>query len=266
MIIVQLLLLLFLVSQEEPEVEVYQVEYSGYVEIWARNPHIYPVTIELTAELENLNTDKLIPLTEVISANGNQKLVRLDPKDRTKAWNFDTRFAAYKGDVFARHEDDFAYQFPYRIGSSHYISQAYHGDFSHQGNIAYSIDFTMQEGTNVYAARDGIVIEVVQRFDEGDDDPSYVDKANFVTILHEDGTMADYSHLQYNGARVSVGDKVKMGQFLGFSGATGFVTGPHLHFGVKRTVIGGKYETIPTIFATPNGPVTPEEGRSYTAY
>ncbi len=124
----------------------------------------------------------------------------------------------------------------------------------------------MPEGTQIYAARGGVVIEVEQRFDEGGDTDLYLDKANFVTVLHADGTMADYSHLQYNGARVSVGDELRVGQFLGLSGATGFVTGPHLHFSVKRTVLGGKYETIPVKFATLNGPVTPQEGRSYAAY
>ena len=190
----------------------------------------------------------------------------MDPINKNRRWNFDTRFATYKGDVYAQHQDDFAYQFPYRIGSRHEVSQAYHGDFSHFGSAAYSVDFVMEEGTQIYAARNGVVIEVEQRFNEGGATRSFLEKANYVTILHDDGTMADYSHLRYNGARVSVGDKVRVGQFLGFSGATGFVTGPHLHFSVKKTVIGGKYQTIPIKFATANGPVTPEKGQSYTAY
>lgn len=266
MTFVSILWMLVLNLQEVPQIEVYQVEKPGYVEIWARNPHVYPVTIELTAELENLSSDKLIPHTDVLSPESNSKLVRLDPINDSSAWNFDTRFVTYKGDVFAQHQDDYAYQFPYRIGSSHLVSQAYHGDFSHSGSAAYSIDFAMPEGTQIYAARAGVVIEVVQRFNDGGNDKSFIDKANFVTILHADGTMADYSHLRLNGARVAKGDEVKVGQFLGFSGATGFVTGPHLHIGIKKTVLGGKYETIQVKFATINGPVTPTEGMSYTAY
>lgn len=252
--------------QEAPSIEVYQVERNGYVEIWARNPHIYPVTIELSAELENLSSDKSIPMTDVLKPKSNRKLVRLDPISPRDAWNFDTRFATYKGDVFAIHQDNFAYQFPYRRGSSHYVSQAFLGEFSHYGSAAYSVDFTMPVGTHVYAARDGVVIDVEQRYDEGGDSDEFFDKANYVTILHLDGTMADYSHLQYNGVRVSIGDEIRVGQFLGFSGSTGFVTGPHLHFSVKKTALGGKYETLPIKFATSNGPITPQEGKSYTAY
>lgn len=111
-----LLLIWIQFVQEAPSIEVYQVERNGYVEIWARNPHIYPVTIELSAELENLSSDKSIPMTDVLKPKSNRKLVRLDPISPRDAWNFDTRFATYKGDVFAIHQDNFAYQFPYRRG------------------------------------------------------------------------------------------------------------------------------------------------------
>jgi len=264
--IISIIWMTLLGVQEAPQVEVYQAEKNGYVEIWAKNPHIYPVTIELSAQLENLSSDKSIPLTSVLEAESDQILVRLNQINRRDGWNFETKFATYMGDIFAQHQNDFAYQFPYRIGSSHTVSQGYHGIFSHTGPATYSVDFTMPEGTQIYAARDGIVIEVVQHFKEGKNDKSYVDKANFITILHSDGTMADYSHLQYNGARVQVGDKVGLGQFIGFSGATGYVTGPHLHFGVKKTIPGGGFKTIPVKFGAINGPVIPKEGRSYTAF
>ncbi len=99
------------IAQEAPQIEVYQIDRSNYVEIWARNPHIYPVTIELSAELENLSSDKSIPMTDVLKPKSNRKLVRLDPINGREAWNFDTRFATYKGDVFARHQDDLSINF-----------------------------------------------------------------------------------------------------------------------------------------------------------
>ena len=266
MVIILIIWMIFQSVQEAPKIEVYQVERNGYIQIWAKNPHIYPVTIELSAKLENLSSDKTIPLTDVLPPNSDRILVHLNQINRRNGWNFETTFATYMGDVNAQHLDEFAYQFPYRIGSRHTVSQAYNGTFSHTGRSAYSIDFTMPEGTQVYAARDGIVIDVVQHFKNGKSDESYADQANYIAILHSDGTIADYSHLQYNGARVSIGDEIRIGQFIGFSGSTGFVTGPHLHFSVKKTVLGGSYETIPIKFATPEGPLTPRQGRSYTAY
>ena len=73
MILFPLIWLLLTVQQEAPRIEVYQVDKPGYVELWAKNPEIYPVTIELSAELENLRSDKSIPLTEVLKPNSKSK-------------------------------------------------------------------------------------------------------------------------------------------------------------------------------------------------
>lgn len=264
MIFLILSILLSIASHQE--VEVYKLEKNGVIEIWAVNPNIYPMTIELSASLHNLRSDKPLPHIEVLKYDREEKLFTLVPVDPAKAWNFETNYTTYKGDVFARHDDSFAYRFPFRNGSEYGVSQGYNGEFSHQGNIKYSIDFSMPEGTPIYAARAGMVIEVKEDSEIGGDDKKFVDDANTITILHADGTMADYSHLQFNGAHVRVGQSVKLGQFIGYSGATGFVTGPHLHFGVKKTTEGGRYETIPVKFATPNGPIVPREGQKYRAY
>lgn len=52
-----------------------------------------------------------------------------------------------------------------------------------------------------------------------------------VTILHDDGYTTRYLHLT-PALRVRRGDRVTRGQLLGFMGATGYVTGKHLHFEV----------------------------------
>ncbi|MBO6795170.1 MAG: M23 family metallopeptidase [Balneolaceae bacterium] len=266
MIFLILLLTLGFDTTQHKEVEVFKREINGVIEIWAMNPNIYPVTVELSATLTNLNSDKPLPHIEVLTYDREEKLFTLVPVDPAKAWNFETNYITYTGDVYARHDDSFQYRFPFRNGSTFGVSQGFGGEFSHQGNIQYSIDFMMPEGTPIYAARDGMVIEVKEDSQSGGDDKKYVDEANTITILHGDGTMADYSHLQFNGAHVRVGQSIKLGQFIGYSGSTGFVTGPHLHFGVKKTLQGGKYETIPIKFATPNGPVVPQEGKRYRAY
>ena len=45
--------------------------------------------------------------------------------------------------------------------------------------------------------------------------------------------MALYAHLQANGAVAQLGQRVRTGQHIGWSGNTGFSTGPHLHFAVQ---------------------------------
>lgn len=247
-------------------VEVYSVEKKGRIELFAKNENLYPVTLELNVDHSNIRPTKRLPIIDVIEAQSEKKLVDLRVADDKKGWEFSTKYSYYMGSVFAKHDDNFAYRLPYKLGESFPLSQGYNGSFSHQGNVAYALDFTMPEGTEIYAARGGVVIDVEESFDEGGASLDYKDKANFVTILHNDGTFADYSHLRKNGSRVAVGQKVRTGQLIAYSGSTGYATGPHLHFNVKKAVSGGYFETIPTQFATRQGKITLVEGLEYKAH
>jgi len=156
---------------------------------------------------------------------------------------------------------------PYALSSAVRVSQAYpvvktHGDPASQ----YAVDFVMPVGTDVFAARDGVVIEVASDFFESGTDYE-VDgpRANVVRILHADGTMALYVHLNWNTIRVVPGQRVRRGEYLADSGNTGFTTGPHLHFVVQRNE-GGALVAVPLEFAGPNGPETLVTGETYTAY
>jgi murein DD-endopeptidase MepM/ murein hydrolase activator NlpD len=67
-------------------------------------------------------------------------------------------------------------------------------------------------------------------------------------VLHDDGTMSLYAHLNWNSIRVRPGQLVERGEYLADSGNTGFSSGPHLHFVVQRN-IGGAIESVPIEFA-----------------
>ena len=81
-------------------------------------------------------------------------------------------------------------------------------------------------------------------FTRGGANPDLLERANLVAVAHSDGTMASYGHLR-RGLRVSVGDTVRVGDLLGFSGATGYVGQPHLHFHVGKRMLGEPGRTIP---------------------
>ena len=56
--------------------------------------------------------------------------------------------------------------------------------------------------------------------------------ANFITIMHTNGEYSRYDHLEYDSAKVRVGQQVRAGQEIARVGMTGFTCFPHLHFHV----------------------------------
>jgi murein DD-endopeptidase MepM/ murein hydrolase activator NlpD len=88
-------------------------------------------------------------------------------------------------------------------------------------SIHRGTDFHAPSGTPVLAANDGEVIIAQGMFYEG----------NLVVVDHGQQFTTLYMHL--SKIEVHVGDRVTKGQRLGLSGATGRVTGPHLHLSVR---------------------------------
>lgn len=82
------------------------------------------------------------------------------------------------------------------------------------------MDIAADKGVPIIAPSDGVVI------DSGD----FFFSGNMVYIQHGQGLISLYAHL--DRIDVQVGDRVKKGQIIGLVGATGRVTGPHLHWSV----------------------------------
>jgi murein DD-endopeptidase MepM/ murein hydrolase activator NlpD len=167
------------------------------------------------------------------------------------------------GDAIHPPKHDAVYLLPYPKGESYLMSQGYNGSFSHQNKNA--LDFTMDIGTPICAAREGVVTEVIDRFSKGCNDPSCLYEANTITVYHEDGTFADYAHLKKNGSLVKPGDKIRSGQVIGYSGNTGYSSGPHLHFEVYYFDHDQKISLTTPFDIGNNKPVYLEEKNMYTA-
>lgn len=88
------------------------------------------------------------------------------------------------------------------------------------------VDLRARRGTPVLAVADGVVDSSL------DVDPGGAKYGKTVTLLHADGRRSFYAHL--DARQVVAGQAVRAGQPIGRSGATGKVSGPHLHFEVRK--------------------------------
>ena len=132
------------------------------------------------------------------------------------------------------YDTEYAYTLPFEMNSEYEVTQSSNGGFSHQNKHSY--DFKMPLGSAIHAARSGIVVQVKEDSNSGCGSWECSNQGNFILIYHDDGTFAAYYHLYQNGALVNLGDSVADGQLIGYSGNTGWSTGPHLHFEVYLPV------------------------------
>lgn len=144
----------------------------------------------------------------------------------------------------------YPYDLPFKRGKSVYVIQGYNGTFSHQNQR--SLDFDLKEGDEILAAREGIVVKLVQNNNTSCGTKDCAKYNNYITIMHSDGTYASYLHFKYNGALVRLGEKVQKSQPIAYSGNTGWSLGPHLHFMVYFRGMRNE-DTIETGFKVDKG-------------
>lgn len=148
-------------------------------------------------------------------------------------------------------DTSFVYALPFEKGKTYFLVQGYFSRFSHRERAA--LDFRMKRGTNVHAAREGIVVRAKEDGDRGGWNKKYRPYGNNIVIQHPDGSRAGYWHLQKDGALVNVGDTVKKGQLIALSGKTGYSALPHLHFLVWDFDQNNRWRQVPTRFQTSKG-------------
>ena len=187
----------------------------------------------------------------VLEPRSDTPLLVLRPAEPDRSVQADFRYQYIHGDPAARHEPAEPYRLPYALASSYRVSQAYPDALTHTDPPSeHAVDFEMPIGTNVFAARGGTVLDVATDFFEAGVEERLLQQANLIRILHDDGTMAIYAHLNWNSIRVVPGQEIEKGEYIADSGNTGFSSGPHLHFVVQQN-IGGEIISVPVEFAAP---------------
>lgn len=147
-------------------------------------------------------------------------------------------------------DTSYVYQLPFKNNTGQLIVQGYFSSFSHKNRAA--LDFKMNRGTSIAAARGGVVVRVKEDGNKGGWNRKYRPYGNMIVIQHKDGSRAGYWHLQYNGAIANIGDTVEQGQEIGLSGKTGYTLFPHLHFLVWNSR-NGDWQQVATRFQTSKG-------------
>jgi murein DD-endopeptidase MepM/ murein hydrolase activator NlpD len=118
----------------------------------------------------------------------------------------------------------------------------------HRQRAHLGVDYAAPTGTPVWAAADGRIVGRGMMGGAG----------NCVILQHDNGLQTVYMHLSKFEGGQRVGERIKSKTVIGYVGATGLATGPHLHFGVKQ---GGQY-VDPSTIKMARGPGVPRKHRA----
>jgi murein DD-endopeptidase MepM/ murein hydrolase activator NlpD len=149
------------------------------------------------------------------------RFVELSPEDQARA----EREGEETNAIYAVMTPERYWSEPFRVpveGAKDGRNFGHRRVFNGQPRAPHSgADLRAAMGTPIYAANSGRVVLAKNLFYSG----------NAVFLDHGLGLYSSYLHLSQ--IKVAVGERVERGELLGYSGATGRVTGPHLHWGVR---------------------------------
>ena len=190
-----------------------------------------------------------------------QALVGIGALDPRQSFSYQIQLASVPGPPNPQRVQNAVLQVPFSAGEQYPVSQGFNGTTTHNSpDSQFALDIVMPVGTVIVAAKAGVVMDIEEDFNQGGADmKKFVDKANHVRILHDDGTMTVYAHLDLASVNVRAGAKVSAGQRIARSGNTGFSSGPHLHFSLQQN-IGMELVSLPFQFEGKDGSTfTPQE-------
>jgi murein DD-endopeptidase MepM/ murein hydrolase activator NlpD len=130
----------------------------------------------------------------------------------------------------------------------------------------------MKSGDTIFAARKGVVTEVLDNNGANDAGQTSVSTENYIEIVQADCSFARYGILKKNSSLVKPGQTVRAGQPIGLVGGDAYGRGSDLRFSVyyyqeesNPSQNGGRHYIVPFIWTLKNGKSRLKHGVIYTA-
>lgn len=229
---------------------VLQRQQGDAVAFWVSNEYPFPVSVCFRPRFVNMTPDVGFPLTRTFAPHSLTRVYGARRTSTGTSYSWRNDWTWRMGPTSAVHDPGTRYRLPFAEGHSFPVTQGPNGEFSHHGAQAEAIDWAMPRGTPVLCARDGMVIFVRDRHRGRSLDRSYIARTNTITVCHDDGTMAEYSHIDTDSARMKPGQRVVSGETLALSGDVGYSGSEHLHFRVFRLDDRLEEESLPVQFGS----------------
>jgi murein DD-endopeptidase MepM/ murein hydrolase activator NlpD len=226
------LLAFSLPGYSQPELIVIKdVQYKdGSTVITAENHGFVPYTVFLSVDLHHMVSDIELPAKIVVFPSSKTRvLTQLTPdKNRPSSYHYttDVQLGICNGKM---PDTTYVYGLPFKPGT--YSRVFYSGRGKAPSPNRYTYVFDLPENTPICAAREGIVANIKEDSKKSGG-PKFRDDANYIIVMHDDGSYAWYWHLRQNGVAAQLGQLVSKGEVIGYSGRTGYAPAPALGFAV----------------------------------
>jgi len=199
----------------------YDDQGNAIIEVERHDGGTYSMILEFF-DVSNLSIPKFYIRT--VSSVG--PILTLKPQDTKKSTSFRYRYQYVRGTVNPRKVNrDFIYRLPVSLATSIEARELLNAYTLYFSGKSHSVDFKayqfiMERGDTVFAARKGVVISVVDKYDPITDrgEISMNSENNRVMVEHADGTIATYGVLAKGNIAVQPGDKVYPGTPIALAG------------------------------------------------
>ena len=168
---------------------------SGQVVFFAGNPYYCPVSAALELKLVNYDFSEGTQKVFLIPARTDPfKIGSIAIAQSNKKYNYSYSYKTVFGNILlSQYDQSYVYDLSFAKGKTYKLGQGYNGTSSHLNENA--LDFVMPEGSEILAAREGVVVQVVQNNTASCLTADCKKYNNYINIYHSDGSFANYTHL-----------------------------------------------------------------------